>query len=368
MKVLYLTNIPSPYRVDFFNELGKNCDLTVLFERSTATDRNKRWLKNEYEFFTSVVLKGKKVKSDNALCPSVLKYLNKKIFDVIIIGGYSTPTGMLAIEYCNLMNIPFILNIDGGIIKFESKMVKKIKTHFIKSASWRLSTGVASSAYLEYYGSKKDTIFQYPFSSVRKGDILTAPILPNEKKKLRNELNIPDKPTVISVGQFIYRKGFDVLLDSWKEVSEDYNLIIVGEGELKDDLHKRISDLQLENVKILDFMNSEKLFKFYRASDLFVLPTREDIWGLVINEAMSCGLPIITTEKCIAGVELVTNSVNGYIIPIEDENLLSKKINEILSDEEKLKSFSRESLTKVKKYTIENMAKIHLSIFHKING
>ena len=73
-----------------------------------------------------------------------------------------------------------------------------------------------------------------------------------------------------------------------------------------------ISEHQLTNVFFFDFMNKELLFKYYQISDLFVLPTREDIWGLVINEAMANGLPIITTDKCVAGKELIND--NGYII------------------------------------------------------
>lgn len=60
MRVLFLTNIPSPYRIDFFNELGKLCELTVLFEREDATNREANWLKNEIQYFKGVFLSGKK--------------------------------------------------------------------------------------------------------------------------------------------------------------------------------------------------------------------------------------------------------------------------------------------------------------------
>jgi len=61
MKILYINNIPSPYRVEFFNELGKHCQLTVLFERSSALDRDKRWRAEEFLNFTGIFLKGKKI-------------------------------------------------------------------------------------------------------------------------------------------------------------------------------------------------------------------------------------------------------------------------------------------------------------------
>ena len=70
LKVLYLTNIPSPYRVDFFNELGKQCDLTVLYERKAATDRDSSWSGDGATTFTEVFLPGIRTKADAALCPA----------------------------------------------------------------------------------------------------------------------------------------------------------------------------------------------------------------------------------------------------------------------------------------------------------
>ena len=77
MKVLILTNIPSPYRVDFFNELGKLCELTVVFERAASTERDDSWKTYNTDHFTPVVLNGVKKGVANAFCPSVVKYLKK---------------------------------------------------------------------------------------------------------------------------------------------------------------------------------------------------------------------------------------------------------------------------------------------------
>ena len=77
MKVLFLTNIPSPYRVDFFNELGKQCDLTVAFEGKTATDRNENWKNKNCFKFNSVFLRGIRVKADQFVCFDVIKILKQ---------------------------------------------------------------------------------------------------------------------------------------------------------------------------------------------------------------------------------------------------------------------------------------------------
>lgn len=365
MKVLFLTNIPSPYRVDFFNELGELCELTVLYERKKASYRNDKWMSSDPVSFKPVFLKGITIKKDTPINFEVIKYLDKKLFDIIVIGGYSTPTGMMAIEYCNIRKIPFVLNADGGMISSENKVKYKLKKHLIESAKAWLSTGFNTSRYLTYYGAK-DKIFRYPFTSIRKKDIIDKPITTEEKKIIKTKLGLLDKPTAIAVGRFIYGKGFDVLIDSWGNISNDYNLLIVGGGEEKSNLLAQIEKKNLNNIKLLDYMDLADLTDYYKASDIFILPTRGDVWGLVVNEAMANGLPVITTDKCVAGLELITEGENGYIVPVNDENTLFLRANELLSNKKLQEDMSKRNLEKIKRYTIENMAQEHMDIFKTI--
>ena len=120
----------------------------------------------------------------------------------------------------------------------------------------------------------------------------------------------------------------------------------------------------LKNINFLEFEKKEVLYKYYKAADLFILPTREDIWGLVINEAMAHGLPVITTKKCVAGMELVIKGVNGEIVEVEDFTEMRLAIENILYSKE-IKELQKSSLSIIKKYTIEEMAKAHLKIFMK---
>lgn len=169
------------------------------------------------------------------------------------------------------------------------------------------------------------------------------------------------KKIVISVGQFIPRKGFDVLLSAWKDCNKEYELYIIGAEPTKEyiDIKNR---LKLDNVHFEGFKTKEILKKYYCAADLFVLPTREDIWGLVINEAMANGLPIITTNRCVAGLELVEDGVNGFIVPTEDSAALAAKINKILADDSLRQRMAMESLKRIRPYTIENMSLAHCAV------
>ncbi|MEI3327412.1 MAG: glycosyltransferase family 4 protein [Thomasclavelia sp.] len=358
MRVLFLTNIPFPYRVDFFNELGKLCKLTVLFERRQATDRE--WNVDKNLNYKAVFLKGKSIGHDTAICFEVLRHLNKK-YDRIIVGGYSTPTGMLAIQYLNLKKIPFYLNCDGGYIKHERKINYLIKKYFISKATYWLSTGKETSQYLLHYGAKKEKIYVYPFTSLYKKDILNKPLNEVEKELLKNKLSISDKKIVIFVGQMIYRKGIDVLLKAIYKLPKNISFYIVG-GKPTEEYQKYINEYHLNNVFFFEFMDKKHLFQFYQISDIFVLPTREDIWGLVVNEAMANGLPVITTNKCVAGKELIKH--NGYIIPADNINVLAQSIYELINDSTKICSFSKRSLQIIKDYTIENMANIIFDILN----
>ena len=110
------------------------------------------------------------------------------------------------------------------------------------------------------------------------------------------------------------------------------------------------------------FKTKEELKCYYQAADLFVFPTREDIWGLVVNEAMANGLPVITTDKCVAGLELIRDGENGYIVPVENVDILAGKITVLLQNDSLRKIMAQKSLEYIKRYTIENMAVAHLKI------
>lgn len=365
MRVLFLANIPSPYRVDFFNELGKHCALTVLFERGTSEERDLSWHNNNFNNFQAIFLKGKKIKKNTALCLGVAKFLRRELFDIIIVGGYSTPTGMLAIELLRRRKIPFILNSDGGIIKKDNKYKYQMKKHFISSATYWLSTGKYTSEYLVHYGANKNNIFTYPFTSLFEKDILKNPPNIDLKNDMKAKLNIKEEKVILSVGRFINVKGFDILLKSSKTLPNNYGVYIVGGTPTAEYIDIK-NKLNLSNVHFIEFKSKYKLQEYYLASDLFVLPTRGDVWGLVINEAMAYGLPIITTDKCVAGLELVEDNKNGFIVPVNNSSVLAKRMTEVLENKKNLEKMPMNSLEKIKNNTIENMAKMHMKIFNSV--
>ncbi|WP_171299522.1 glycosyltransferase family 4 protein [Enterococcus cecorum] len=350
-KVLFVTNLPVPYKVDFFNLLSEKVKLTVLFERKTAKNRNSQWLSSKTIKFNHIFLKGIYIGVESSLSMQIIKLINKNRYDAIIIGAYYTPTALLAILYMKMRNIPYYISTDGGFKKDDKFLHKKVKTFFLKNAKGYFSPNSISDEYLVYYGASEKKIIRYPFTSLLSEDIISNTIANESKEHYKRIIGFKKKYLVLGVGQIIPRKGWDLLIKSAEFLSDDVGIIIIGgKNDIKLSLPK--------NVEILDFVDKSTLEKYYLAADIFVLPTREDIWGLVINEAMGKGLPVITTDRCGAGLELVKDGGNGYIIKHDDYTSLQDSITLLLENEDLRNRYSIESLKRIKNYTLEHMAEV----------
>ena len=206
-RVLFITNLPTPYRIDFYRELGKLCDLTVVIEARRSKDLHFNWNDNDIgtfklHYLNDGLLNEKKVNWN------VLPFLTKDKFDVIVISTYHTYTGMLCLAYLKASGIPYVFETDGGMIAdAESSAKKWFKTNLIRGAKAYFSPSIGSDDYLSYYGAKRDCIHRYPFSSLSNSDILHHTLAEEEKLAIRKKLGIKEKSVILAVGQFIHRKG-----------------------------------------------------------------------------------------------------------------------------------------------------------------
>ena len=369
MKVLYLTNVPAPYRVEFFEQLGKFCDLTVVYDISEEEirDRDEKWFAKDFQNHIAIFIKqtslfGKKIGLD------ILKIISAGKFDRVIIGIYSTPTAMLAIEYMRLHRIPYILSSDGGFIKVESKISKIVKCHFIRGANAYLSTGKNTDEYLIYYGANPNRVYRYLFTSVNDKDIVDSPLSKKEKKELRKIFGIKEEYVFVMVGQFIPRKGLDLLLRAYAKTKlSNTGLYIIG-GKVTEEYLEIVREHNINSVYFKEFMNKDELLKLYQCSDAFVMPTREDIWGLVVNEAFACGLPVITSTKCNAGNEMIINGYNGFILEATDIDGLAQYMDTLAGDYTLTVQMSEAAIKTIKNYSIENSVCNFYTQIVKIGG
>lgn len=360
LKILFLANVPSPYRVAFFNGLSKLCDLTVLYQLHASSERDEKWTAVADTTFRQVFLPGKATDVDKAFCPGVLSWLGRQ-WDAILIHGNSSPTELLAIAWCRIRRIPYILEGDGAFVGNGSGIKEQIKRLSIGGAPRYFSTCRELDSYYIHYGAAPERIRRYRFSSLTETDILPRCVGPEEKKTLRRKLGIREGRVVLSIGQFIHRKGIDLLLEAVKGLEESVGVYIIG-GTPTEDYLRFVREHGLDRVHFLPFQTKEALKEYYMAADLFVLPTREDIWGLVVNEAMACGLGVITTNRCNAGLELIRNGENGYLVPVEDVPALKEAIVQALSHSE---SLGAQALETISPYTVQTMAADHIRLIEE---
>lgn len=369
MKVLYMTNYPAPYRVDFFNKLGEECDLTVTFEESSTMQKHRdaSWFCEDYRHFNAVFLKKSITKNGHLLVSTQIFEELRKKYDIVVVGIYSTGTSMAAIVYMKLHRIPYWIETDGGMIKEENAFKRGIKKMLLSGATGYFSPSAGADKYLSFYGADMKKIHRYPFTSLTNADINSALMLSNEQKQdFKLRLNMTESKVLLSVGRFSYKggygKGYDTLLKVAENLSPDIGIYIVGDSPTDEFLAWK-KEKKLTHVHFISFKEKNELAQYYAAADAFILLTRGDVWGLVINEAMSFGLPVITTYQCVAGVELVKEGINGYLVDAGDcektEMAIKKLFGQSKQDYEAMKN---NCLNIIKNYSIENMTAYHLNV------
>lgn len=352
-RVLFISNVPSPYSVEYLNELGKLINVTGVFERHTSSERDKSWNKLNVKNFNCIVLKGIKCSVDTAFSPSVIKIINRFRNEYVIIGNPTTPTGILAIFYCKAKKIEFMLQSEGGLPGNGKGIKELFKKTLMRGAKLYLSGMNPSHDYFLTYGATVDTIVQYPFASMYQDDIRNEFVSDVEKQAAKDELKIHEKIMILYVGRFIPGKGIDTLIKACNGVN-DIGVYLVG--GVRNDEYENLAQQEKVKIYYVNHCSFDILRKYYLAADIFVLPTHSDTWGLVINEAMSFGLPIITTNMCVAGLELIKEGENGYIVPVNDWRLIKQHIESLIENPSKRKEIGQRNLIKIRSYSYEKMA------------
>ena len=357
-KVLIVFNHPAPYKVRLFNALSNHFDLHVIFERKSASDRNKGFYFEENYKFTTHKIHGIKVGREGFISNGVKKHLEWNEYDLIIMNGYSHHAEMKAINWMKKWHAPYVLYINGGTIKKESFLKKKIKHHFIARANAYFSPDEESNKYLVHYGANPKVIYNYPYSTIYEKEICYQK--PN-KDELRKELGINFDKVFVSSGQLIARKNYIALVKEWEKYPENYGLFLIGDGKQRKEIEKLIRTENIKNVVLTGFLPREKMFKYFQAADCFLFPSKEDIYGHVINEALSQGLPVISTNKVNSAIKLVKNGENGFLLKSLEGEEFRKAIEDVINND-----FFSECIKTAKANTIEVMAERHIEMIEEV--
>lgn len=360
-KILFITNIPAPYRVDFFNELGKLVDLTVLFEAKTTKAASFNYNLDRKLNFHAVFLSGGDIR-EHCVDWKILTFLKRGRYDHIVVTNYGYATEAAAILALRARKIPYEMELDGGTLKQENPVSRGLKQFLIRGAERYWSTGEQTDRFLTRYGVSKERIVRYPFSSVFEREIISRTYSSAEKEAAKQRLGIPFQKVVLSVGRPLHLKGFDLLIRAASRFAADTGVVIVG-GAPKQEWLALAKEVGFERLRFAEFSSKEDVKEYYRAADVFVLATRGDVWGLVVNEAMANGLPVVTTLGCVGGCEMIRDGENGYLIPCETWEPLAECVNRMLNNAELRECVALEGLKTVREYTVEAMARVHAAVF-----
>lgn len=360
MKVLIVFNHPAPYKIRLFNELAKYFDLEVIFEREKATNRPDAFYNIKDFNFKHTILKKGYFGEENSNTGELKRFIKEhhQEYDLIIMNGYSTLTELRAIRYMNKHHIPFVLYINGGLIKKESWLKKKIKTAFISSASYYFSPCEQADEYLSYYGADINKISHYIYSTIYDSDIVKHPLGEKEKLELRKKYNLPDGDLYISASQFIKRKNNTQLIDCFKNLPA--KLLLVGDGKQKEEYVRIIKDNHQTNVLIYPFEKRSSLFELMKCCDGFITLSSEDIYGHTTNEAFAMGLPVLSSNKVVGSRHLIKDGKNGFLVDLSQDNEIIERIK-------KLKILkSDDAIATAKENTIEKMVESMVQIIREL--
>lgn len=368
-RIFYLTDLLSPYRVDWMNAMSDDFDIECYVFDLDEKTRTKDWLTYRKPNFSvntvsSTYFAGIRFSKE---CTKILKNRN---YDIYLIDGYASYAQVSAIKKLTKLRKNVFVNIDGVDIwkngGFLSRIKNVVKKEIFRSGANFLCGSLVAKEYVLSLGAKKENVFLHHFTSLFKKDLVDFSYKKNAQNGCKKMINCHGKKMALAVGRFITIKRYDDLINAWTEMPKDWELYLIGGGRLYDWYSSLIREKGLTNVFLIDYIEPKELDKYYLAADLFVHTSETETWGLVLNEAMAKCCPCIATDRCVAGIELIKNGINGFIYNVGDVKTLSKRIQEVLRDEYLTDKMMENAAETIKCYTIENMAKTHIDIFREV--
>ena len=274
------------------------------------------------------------------------------------------PIAALAgLRYSKRKNIPSIVTYHGdpvgggGLIRgisiffYEKYLINKFLSHakvIISPSEYYVNES-------RFLGKYRDKIVVIPNGiNIEDFDISYS------KEECRERLGLPlDKNLILFFGVLIERKGVDILIKAMPKViknSPDTKLVIAGEGWFRKRLEKLSQTFGIENhVEFTGYIKEENKPLYYKATDLFVLPSLDECFGIVNLEAMACGTPIVASN--VGGIpEIIKDKENGLLTPPKDPDALANAITYLLENEDVREKIGRNGRKKVEDYSWDEIA------------
>lgn len=298
---VFITNIPAFYKVNLFNELSKKIKLKVIFISNKSAIRNGDFTSGNIEFDHAIINESPFEQRNklNTLI-KVKKVLNKISYRYVIYPGW---------EIIELMLLAMILPKKKNGIVIESSILETKSTGlawFIK----RIFIGRMGSAFpageLQREILSKAS-FKGSINETHGVGMLSHNFISDN---MDYQVNAPENLSYIYVGRLSAEKNVHELIDTFNRIGNE--LYIVGEGPLFQELKNKSN----QNIKFLGHVNNSELDQIYKRADVFILPSISEPWGLVVEEAMRCRLPVIISDRVGCKNDLVLALNTGIVFSL----------------------------------------------------
>ncbi|MFC1480617.1 glycosyltransferase [Candidatus Omnitrophota bacterium] len=296
-----------------------------------------------------------------------LRLLREKKYDIINT-HFAVPTGPAGLVLSRISGTPNVLNVFGGDIYDPTKkmsphrhaLLRWTVRNVIRKASQVVteSANIASCAETFYRPAKDITIIPLGLAEPR--------FTPKDREALSLKR---DKLYLISVGRLIKRKGYDFLITAFASLIRgglDAELILIGDGPERSALEGLARELDVpDGVKFLGAVSDEEKFQYLSAADIYVLSSLHEGFGIVLLEAMSCGLPVVATNKG-GQTDIIRDGKEGTLVPPADAESLADAIHKLATDPDRMKRVGISNRQEVKKYAMPVIAKKYIGLFREI--
>ena len=304
---IYFTNLPSFYKVNLFNRISEHRKILVIFTGRTANIRNSDFFSSNLNF-DYISLGGQKALNKLYI---TCKVIRNNYYEELIVTGVNDWISWLCIFLSPVRKNATVVESSyheatiSGIRGF-------LKSIFFKRISVTYASGKSQEKLARLHKFNGKIIIT---KGVGVFNVVKQPqYIPS--KKVEN---------FIYVGRLSSEKNLKFLITVFNKLP-NYNLHIVGYGP--EELELR--DLSKENVKFHGAVDNKSLFVLYQSCDVFILPSQKEPWGLVVEEALNNGLPVLVSNKVGCAEEIVQENYNGLVFDYSSESSLLAKIERIV--------------------------------------
>ena len=284
--------------------------------------------------------------------------LRSAAFDAVWVHGWGHLGLLQAVQAARTLGVPVLLRGESTPdYRSQARWRRHVGARFHRWLFHRvaafLAIGSRNREYYRLHGIDDERIFSVPYAVDNEFFHSRSMQARTQRDQLRHSLGLaPGRPVIMFAAKFIDAKAPDELLAAFKLVwqraaknSQPY-LLFVGDGPRFGALQEQARSLG-DAVRFLGFRNQSELPALYDLCDLFVLPSRFEPWGLVVNEAMNAAKPIVVSDRVGAAPDLVENGVNGFIYRSGNVTELADALERILASESLRARMGEQSLRRI---------------------